>query len=56
MDVSELDIGITHQPVAAFGLEDANRLTDQRLADKINSPAHLIWPELRTRRTATSPR
>ena len=34
MDVSELDIGITHQPVAALGLGDANRFADQRLADK----------------------
>src|SRR5271166_4183516 len=34
MDVSELDIGIAHQPVALFGLDPANRLADQRLADK----------------------
>src|SRR6266849_9576984 len=39
MDVSELDIGIAHQPVAALGLGDADRFApreggDQRLADK----------------------
>jgi len=34
MDVSELDIGIAHQPVAIFGLDHANRLADQCLADK----------------------
>src|SRR5260370_39518289 len=34
MDVAERDIGITHQPVAALGLDDANRFADQRLADK----------------------
>src|SRR5438132_506778 len=33
-DVAELDIGIAHQPVAAFGFADANRFADQRLADK----------------------
>src|SRR6266851_2276428 len=60
MDVSELDLGIAHQPVAALGLGDADRFGpresgDQRLADKDQLPAHLIWPLLRTRRTATSP-
>jgi len=34
MDVSELDIGIAHQPVAPLGLGDANRFANQRLADK----------------------
>jgi len=34
MDVSEVDIGIAHQPVAALGFNDANRFADQRLADK----------------------
>jgi hypothetical protein len=34
MDVAELDIGIVHQPVAAFGFADANRFADQRLSDK----------------------
>src|SRR5271169_2575506 len=34
MDVPEFDIGIAHQPVATFGLDDANRFADQRLADK----------------------
>ena len=54
VDVAQFDLGITRQPLAALGLEDADRLADQRLADKVNSPAHLIWPLLRTRRTATS--
>src|SRR5467141_3944633 len=34
MDVSELDLGIAHQPVAALGFGDADRLADQRLADE----------------------
>src|ERR1700756_1784857 len=34
VDVAQFDGGITHQPVAALGLEDASRLTDQRLTDK----------------------
>src|SRR6516165_2314666 len=34
MDVAQFDIGVTHQPVAALGLEDADWLADQRLADK----------------------
>ena len=34
MDVSEIDIGIAHQPVAPLGLGDANRFANQRLADK----------------------
>jgi len=34
VDVAQFDLGITHQPVAALGLEDADRLADQRLADK----------------------
>src|SRR5215471_20124986 len=34
MDVAQFDVGITHQPVAPLGLEDADRLADQRLADK----------------------
>src|ERR1700738_3038534 len=32
MDVSELDIGVAHQPVAIFGLDHANRLAPQWLA------------------------
>src|SRR5215813_8762800 len=34
MDVAQFDIGIMHQPVATLGLEDADRLADQRLADE----------------------
>ena len=34
MDVAEFDIGKAHQPVAAVGLDHANRLADPRLADK----------------------
>src|SRR5215469_130045 len=34
MDVAQFDIAITHQPVAALGLDDADRLTDQCLAYK----------------------
>ena len=34
MDVAQFDVGITHQPVTALGLADADRLTDQRLTDK----------------------
>jgi hypothetical protein len=34
MDVAQFDVSITHQPVTAFGLADADRLTDQRLTDK----------------------
>src|SRR6516162_9900616 len=33
MDVAQFDVGITHQPVTALGLEDADRLADQRLTD-----------------------
>src|SRR5271163_1556198 len=34
VDVSELDIRVAHQPVARFGLDDANRFTNQRFANK----------------------
>jgi len=34
MDVAQFDISVTHQPVAALGLGDADRLADQCLADK----------------------
>src|SRR6516162_2294269 len=34
MDVAQLDVGITHQPVTARGLDDADRLADQCLTDK----------------------
>jgi hypothetical protein len=34
MDVAQLDIGITHQSVAALSLGDADPLTNQHLADK----------------------
>src|SRR6516225_5749301 len=34
MDVAQFDVSITHQPVTALGLADADRLTDQRLTDK----------------------
>ena len=34
VDVAQFDLGITHQPVTALGLEDADRFTDQRLTDK----------------------
>src|SRR5215469_14541514 len=34
MDVAQFDIRITHQPVAARGLDDPDRLTDQCLTDK----------------------
>src|ERR1700739_846770 len=34
MDVAQFDVGITHQPVTALGLADADRLADQRLTDK----------------------
>jgi hypothetical protein len=34
MDVAQFDISVTHQPVAALALGDADRLADQRLADK----------------------
>src|SRR6516225_7115022 len=34
MDVAQFDIRVTHQPVAALGLGDADRLADQGLADK----------------------
>ncbi len=48
VDVSELDIRIAHQPVAPFGLDDANRFTNQRFANKDQFASHLIWPLLRT--------
>src|SRR5882724_5372804 len=54
MDVSELDIGITHQPVAALGSATPTGSPINASPTKINSPAHLIWPLLRTRRIATS--
>src|SRR5215813_7156691 len=34
VDVAQFDIGITHPPVTALGLEDADRLADQCLTDK----------------------
>src|SRR6516225_7352121 len=34
MDVAQFDISVTHQPVAALALGDADRLADQCLADK----------------------
>ena len=34
MDVAQFDISVTHQPVAARGLDDPDRLTDQCLTDK----------------------
>src|SRR5262249_61432002 len=34
VDVAQFDIGITHQPVTALGLEDADRLPHQCLTDK----------------------
>jgi hypothetical protein len=34
MDVAQLAIGVMHQPVTALGLDDTDRLADQRLADK----------------------
>ena len=34
MDVPEFDLSVTHQPVAALGLGDANRFADQRFADE----------------------
>ena len=34
MDVAQFDLGVTHQPVAALSLEDADWLADQRLTDK----------------------
>src|SRR5215831_19375953 len=34
MDVAQFEVGITHQPVTALSLADADRLTDQRLTDK----------------------
>lgn len=33
VDEAELDIGVTHTPVAAFRPLNANRLADQYLAD-----------------------
>src|SRR5260370_8514258 len=46
MDVAELDIGIAHQPVAAFGLGDPNRFADPRLSakDQLAPPSHLAFP------------
>src|SRR6201993_2523717 len=34
MDVAELDIGIVPQPVAAFGLADANRFANQAVGGR----------------------
>src|SRR5215472_15525605 len=34
MDVAQFDVGITHQPVTALGLANADRLADQCLTDK----------------------
>src|SRR5215469_10252111 len=34
MDVAQLDVDVAHQPVTPRGLDDADRLADQRLADK----------------------
>src|SRR5215472_14473441 len=34
VDVAQFDVGVTHQPVTALGLEDADRLANQRLTDK----------------------
>src|SRR6516164_4913106 len=34
MNVAQVEVGITHLPVTALGLEDADRLADQRLTDK----------------------
>src|SRR6516162_3513781 len=34
VDVTELHIGVAHQPVASFGLDHANRFANQRLTDK----------------------
>ena len=41
VDVTEFDIGIAHQPVAALGLDNPDRLADQRLADKDQVPRPL---------------
>src|SRR5215470_2596112 len=34
VDVAQFDVGVTYQPVTALGLEDADRLANQRLTDK----------------------
>ena len=38
VDVTEFDIGKADQPVAGLGLDNADRLADQRLADKDQIP------------------
>jgi len=37
MDVAQVDISVTHQPVATLGLNDADWLADQRLASCLGS-------------------
>src|SRR5262249_34643162 len=54
MDVAQFDIGITHQPVAPSVSRMPTGSPISTSPTKISSPAHLIWPLLRTRRTATS--
>jgi hypothetical protein len=57
MDVAQFDIGITHQLVASFGLEDADRFADQHLTARKRwvqgeqRRRRRVWPTTPSRRS-----